>query len=381
MSCKKYTFDDFYREAKKRGFELISGEEDYQNASSLMKYICPKHQDKGIQQTTLGRLLEGKECYYCGVEKTASKRRKPIEQETIDEIKELCCERDFEFVKIAREQMGGVNKICVYFVCNKHKDKGVQIVPINNFRRNKKCQYCVHKNLSKKDIEKLVNDKMPQIKILTDYTILNDDIEYCCTKHNYYGHTTPANLIKGRGCYYCGLEKLSKELSLSIEEVDIKIKSVNPNFERIGEYTYSTSPMKMRCNKCGYTWYKSLVNLRFCPNCEKEKMYKGEHIIFDILQEEGIDFETQKRYDDCRNIRALPFDFYLPKYNTCIEYNGVQHYRPVDYFGGEDSYKQQVKNDAIKREYCNKNGIGLITVPYKYDTKEKVSNYIFSQLN
>lgn len=381
MSCKKYTFDDFYREAKKREFELISGEEDYQNASSLMKYICPKHRDKGVQQTTLGRLLEGKGCYYCGHEKTASKRIKLIKQETIDEIKGLCCERDFEFVKIAREQINNTSKICVYFICNKHKDKGIQIVPIGNFKRNKKCQYCIHKNISKDDIEKMVKDKMPQIKILSDYTILNDKIEYCCTIHNYYGHTTPANLIKGRGCYYCGLEKLSKERTLSSDEIDNRIKSVNVDFERIGEYIHSTVPMKIRCNNCGYTWDISLVNLRFCPNCEKEKMYKGEHIIFDILQEKGIDFETQKKYDDCRNVRTLPFDFYLPKYNTCIEYNGVQHYRPVDYFGGENAYKQQVKNDTIKREYCNKNGIGLITVPYKYDTKEKVSNYIFSQLN
>ena len=381
MGNKKYTFDDFYREAKKRNFELISGEEDYQNAGSLMKYICPKHRDKGIQQTTLGRLLESKGCYYCGIEKTASQRRKPIKQETINEIKELCQERDFEFIKIARERINNVNKICVYFICNKHRDKGIQIVPISNFKRNKKCQYCVHKNLSKEDIEKMVNDKMPHIKIISDYSILNDEIEYCCTIHTYYGHTTPVNLIKGRGCYYCGLEKLSKEMTLSSGEIDNRIKSVNANFERIGEYTYSTSPMKIRCNNCGYTWDVSLVNLRFCPNCEKDKMYKGEHIIFDILQEQGIDFETQKKFDDCRNIRPLPFDFYLPKYNTCIEYNGVQHYKPVDYFGGEDSYKQQVKNDTIKREYCEKNEIGLITVSYKYDTKEKVSNYILSQLN
>lgn len=69
MSNKKYTYDDYYKEATKRGFKLVSKEEDYKNTSSLMKYICPKHQDKGIQQTTLGRLLEGKGCYYCGIEK------------------------------------------------------------------------------------------------------------------------------------------------------------------------------------------------------------------------------------------------------------------------------------------------------------------------
>lgn len=292
----------------------------------------------------------------------------------------MCEERNFEYINIARERINNINKICVYFICNNHKGKGVQVIPIANFKRNKKCQFCAHKNLSKNDIKNLVQNKMPHIKILSDYHILNDEIEYLCTIHNYRGHTTPVNLINGRGCYYCGLEKLSKGMKLSLDEVDKRIKNINPKFERIGIYTYSTSPMKIKCNECGYTWDSSLANLRFCPNCEKDKMYKGEHMIFDILQERGIDFETQKKYDDCRNIRTLPFDFYLPQYNTCIEYNGIQHYKPVDYFGGEDSYNQQVKNDNIKRKYCEDNGIGLITVPYQYDTKEKVSNYIFSQL-
>lgn len=380
MSVKKYTYNDYYKKATEKGFELVSKEKDFKNASSLMKYICPNHRDKGIQQTTLGRLLEGKGCYYCGVEKTASKRRKQISLELINEVESLCEERDFTYINIERKQIHGANKICVYFICNSHKDKGVQIVPIANFRRNKKCQYCVHKNLSKNDIKKLVDEKLPHIQILSDYSYIHDEVNYLCTIHNYRGHTSPANLIKGRGCYYCGLEKMSQMSKLPIQEVDKRIKNINPHFERIGDYVSSTSLMKIKCNKCDYTWDSSLVNLRFCPNCEKDKMYKGEHMIFDILQENGINFETQKKYDDCKNIRPLSFDFYLPKFNTCIEYNGQQHYKPVDYFGGINSFNKQVKNDNIKKKYCQDNGIGLITIPYYFDTKEKISNYIFSQL-
>ena len=54
-------------------------------------------------------------------------------------------------------------------------------------------------------------------------------------------------------------------------------------------------------------------------------------------------FESQKRFKDCKDKRQLPFDFYLPSYNVCIEYQGEQHYRPIDHFGAEVKFKQQVK--------------------------------------
>ena len=48
-----------------------------------------------------------------------------------------------------------------------------------------------------------------------------------------------------------------------------------------------------------------------------------------------------------------------------IEYNGKQHYKPVEYFGGEESFKVQVIKDNIKREYCLSKGIRLIEIDYK----------------
>ena len=48
------------------------------------------------------------------------------------------------------------------------------------------------------------------------------------------------------------------------------------------------------------------------------------------------------------------FDFYLPNINTCIEYDGEQHFLPVEYFGGEDAFNRQVTYDNIKNEWCKK---------------------------
>ena len=72
----------------------------------------------------------------------------------------------------------------------------------------------------------------------------------------------------------------------------------------------------------------------------------------------------QKSFSDCKNINVLKFDFYLPKYNLCIEYNGIQHYQAIDYFGGEERFKQQQKLDTIKQQWCTENNIKLIIIPY-----------------
>jgi len=56
----------------------------------------------------------------------------------------------------------------------------------------------------------------------------------------------------------------------------------------------------------------------------------------------------------------------------CIEYQGEQHYRPVSIFGGEDSFKSQIKRDKIKKKYCKSNNIELLIIPYwKIEDAEK----------
>jgi hypothetical protein len=44
----------------------------------------------------------------------------------------------------------------------------------------------------------------------------------------------------------------------------------------------------------------------------------------------------------------------------CIEFDGIQHFKPVDFFGGESSYKDTVKNDKIKDSFCKKEEIKVI---------------------
>lgn len=107
-----------------------------------------------------------------------------------------------------------------------------------------------------------------------------------------------------------------------------------------------------------------------CPKCAN-KMSKGETIIYDYLKQNNIEFIKEATFKDCKDKQPLPFDFYIPNKNICIEYDGIQHFQPVN-FGGDatnDKIYQQFlitqKHDQIKNSYCLQNNISLIRISYK----------------
>jgi hypothetical protein len=99
-----------------------------------------------------------------------------------------------------------------------------------------------------------------------------------------------------------------------------------------------------------------------CPHCMESK---GERKISKFLDQKNIEYVRQKKFYDCIGLRyKLPFDFYLPKYRVAIEFDGKQHYEPMEYFGGLESYNRLKVNDKIKNDYCEDNFIELIRIRY-----------------
>jgi len=99
-----------------------------------------------------------------------------------------------------------------------------------------------------------------------------------------------------------------------------------------------------------------------CPHCMESK---GERKISKFLDQKNIEYVRQKKFDDCIGLRyKLPFDFYLPKYRVAIEFDGKQHFEPMEYFGGLESYNRLKVNDKIKNDYCEDNFIELIRIRY-----------------
>lgn len=82
-------------------------------------------------------------------------------------------------------------------------------------------------------------------------------------------------------------------------------------------------------------------------------------------------------------LKSQRFDIYFPKYNVAIEYNGQQHYIPIDIFGGELSLDNTKKRDELKRKKCKENNCTLFEVKYDYTENDynNLKNNIYDIIN
>jgi very-short-patch-repair endonuclease len=91
----------------------------------------------------------------------------------------------------------------------------------------------------------------------------------------------------------------------------------------------------------------------------------GEKKIIKILEKENINYIHQYKFDDCVNINKLIFDFYLPDENICIEFDGKQHFEPINFFGGQEAFDKLKIRDEIKNKYCFDKNIKIIRISYE----------------
>lgn len=114
-----------------------------------------------------------------------------------------------------------------------------------------------------------------------------------------------------------------------------------------------------------------------CPLCNE---YNKQNSILsqkveNYLIENNIEYIKEYKFEECKDKRCLPFDFYLPNNNICIEVQGEQHYKKK-YFGNysneiaEEKFNKQQLHDKIKRSFCKENYIKLIEIPYWTDNKQ-----------
>lgn len=101
-------------------------------------------------------------------------------------------------------------------------------------------------------------------------------------------------------------------------------------------------------------------------------MTSGEYKVANYLDSMGYEYISQYSFTDSE-ISRKRFDFYIPSVDTCIEYDGIQHFKPVFNFGGEDTFLYTKKNDKEKNEFCKKHNINLICIPY---TVEDVGEFL-----
>lgn len=219
------------------------------------------------------------------------------------------------------------------------------------------CPSCDPTNIlgNKKFIEKsklIHGEKYDYSKV--NYEKNNIKVEIICQYHGSYFQQPGAHL-RGQGCPDCCGNKKS-----TTEEFISKSNKKHHNLYDYSLVNYLTKRDKVKiiCKEHGVFEQKAYVHLQGhgCPICSNSKL---EIYLRNKLKNMNISFFQNYKFDDCRNILPLPFDFYIPSRNLLIECDGVQHFVAVDYFGGENRLEYQMKNDSIKNDYCKDFDIDL----------------------
>jgi hypothetical protein len=201
-------------------------------------------------------------------------------------------------------------------------------------------------------------------------------LNFHCHKCDKVWNATWNCILNGIGCPYCTGKRVSEDNSLFFLYPEICLDwDYDLNRKSPKEYTYgSAKKVHWTCHKCNYKWIAPIKRRtglgHGCPNCAP--VSKGEDFIYEYLL--GLGYEENEikrwhRFQDCRNNKPLSFDFYMPSIPCCIEFQGLQHTKPIEYFGGLKMFNTQVINDKIKREYCLSNKIQFIEIFFNDDIK------------
>lgn len=184
--------------------------------------------------------------------------------------------------------------------------------------------------------------------------------------------------MSGHGCKRCTIIDNSHFIKMNKEYFISKSKEAHIDLYDYSNSIYSGAKelIEIVCKKHGSFKQSAGVHMagHGCPSCSQSK---GEKEISKTLKYIGIEFEEQKTFSECLNHRTgrvLKFDFYIPSKNLLIEYDGEQHFKAIDFFGGIKELENRQNLDKIKNRYANDNGFKLLRIPF-YD-RENISNII-----
>ncbi len=255
------------------------------------------------------------------------------------------------------------------------------------------CTHCVGKKCAEITLKKRQNDLYNKLLKMCECNgfmlnmqkenIINNKsyINYICPKHG--EHTMRiANFLSGKGCPDCQHESARERYKSGKDYISEKIINCGGYLLNPDDYINNHEKnLRIRCPSCGKEFVTSFVTFtqhggQVCNECRSSESI-GEMNIRMYLEEKGLNFIQEYWFDDCRDVKPLPFDFYLPERNLIIEFDGRQHYDDTGFF----SYNlgKTSKHDKIKNQYCKDNGIKIIRIPYtKINCIHEILDKIFT---
>lgn len=304
-----------------------------------------KHMVCGLEyETTLASLVDGSECPKC------SKHRKITKYNFKERVSEET-EEDYIFLEEYRHSKSEIK--CKHNICG----TVFKISPDSFLRAGVRCPEC------RVGRRKKHSEFVAEVAELTgdEYLVLgryknNDqrvEVKHTTCGHEYY--VFPTNLLRGSRCAKClGVHQYNPK-----EFRDKVFSMVGDEYDFLEEYTVTSVKLPIIHNTCGNVYavrpHDFLKGSR-CPKCRRSK---GEEAVSKVLIDMGVEY--QQEWTIGGTLRA---DFYLPKYESYIEYDGEGHYVPVKHWGGDEALAKTQLRDRTKNLYFEYLGFPYLRIPY-----------------
>ena len=383
---ERYDYKDkktkkFIRKAlKKHGDKYDYSNVIYVKCDKKIDIICRVGTHDSFLQTP-HKHLNGDGCPKCKSEKLSKLFRMTVE-EFIKRAREIHGDK-YDYSKVNYKGM----KTKIIITCPIHGD--FPQTPDSHLHGNG-CRKCQYEKLAKINNRKLTleefikqsreihGDKYDYSKV--KYVNINTKVIITCPIHGDFPQT-PHSHLNGCGCLKCKSIKISESQRMTKEEFIKRAREIHGDkydYSKV-DYKYIDLKVIITCPIHGDFPQTPNNHLRG-SGCSKCNASKGENTIRNYLIQNGFNFEEQKRFNNCRDKKPLPFDFYLPQYNLCIEFDGKQHFMIIN-FGHmtkeemEENLKLNQLHDTIKTDYCKINKIHLLRIRYDEDIKKKLSEY------
>jgi len=207
---------------------------------------------------------------------------------------------------------------------------------------------------------------------LVEYINNNTKIKIICKEHGIFEQSPRSHTLNKSGCPVCiGRNKTTEDFIKQSKN----IHNDTYTYDNV-KYINSITKVSIYCENHGIFNITPNNHLqgKGCPICRESH---GEKSIRIFLESNNIEYISQKKFNDCKHKRPLPFDFYLPKYNMCIEFDGEQHFKKFRFELNDDKLIFRQKKDNIKSDYCLLNNINLLRITYK----DNIINKLKERLN